>query len=45
MCNDDPDDLPGHSDDHRRQINEAFDAVSRDYGGKLNRSAAVELLR
>ena len=45
LCNDDPDDLPGHSDAHRRQINEAFEAISRDYGGKLNRSEAVELLR
>eukprot|EP00803_Ostreobium_quekettii_P007935 evm.model.scf_3304.2 EVM.evm.TU.scf_3304.2 scf_3304:5531-14070(-) len=45
LCNDDPDDLPGHSAAHRRQINETFEAVSRDYGGKLNRSEASELLR
>ena len=45
LCNDDPDHLPGHSPEFQRQITQTFEAITKDYGRKINRQQASDLLK
>lgn len=37
LCDDDPDHLPGYGPAHRKLIRHTFEAIAREFGGKLYR--------
>ncbi|GMH36461.1 hypothetical protein BSKO_04329 [Bryopsis sp. KO-2023] len=45
VCNDDPDHLSGHNPATRKHISATFEAISKEYGGKITRQQAVDVFR
>jgi len=45
LCNDDPDTLPGHSADVKKQISQTFEAIAQEFGKKIDRHKAAALLQ
>ncbi|KIY92445.1 putative 2-oxoglutarate dehydrogenase E1 component DHKTD1 [Monoraphidium neglectum] len=44
-CCDDPDHLPGYSPADRKLMRDTYEAVVKEFGGKLNRDGVLRLLR